>query len=205
VLADAIKACRLYGAKLLIAKIDRLSRDAHFLLGLEKAGVDFVAADMPNANRLTVGIMAMIAEEERRMISARTKAALDAAKRRGVKLGGYRPGAKLTAKARKAGHEANARRAAQRAADLAPVIVEIKAAGATSLERIATALNERHIPTARGGSWTATQVRRVLDRQGACRQSGTRWSISKLGCCPAGRPLAEKNFVSDGLSAVARY
>jgi DNA invertase Pin-like site-specific DNA recombinase len=165
VLADAIKACRLYGAKLLIAKIDRLSRDAHFLLGLEKAGVDFVAADMPNANRLTVGIMAMIAEEERRMISARTKAALAAAKQRGTKLGGYRPGAKLTAKARKAGHEANARRADQRAADLAPVIAELQAAGITSLERIAVALNERHIPTARGGQWSAVQVMRLLDRQ----------------------------------------
>jgi DNA invertase Pin-like site-specific DNA recombinase len=75
-LAEAIKACRVYGAKLVIAKLDRLSRDAHFLLGLEKAGVDFVAADMPNANRLTVGIMAMVAEEERRMISKRTKDAL---------------------------------------------------------------------------------------------------------------------------------
>src|SRR5882757_2968658 len=89
-LAEAIKACRAYGAKLVIAKLDRLSRDAHFLLGLEKAGIDFVAADMPNANRLTVGIMAMVAEEERRMISKRTKDALAAAKQRGQVLGGKR-------------------------------------------------------------------------------------------------------------------
>src|SRR5215218_1403441 len=89
-LAKAFQACRLRRAKLVIAKLDRLSRDAHFLLGLEKAGIDFVAADMPNANRLTVGIMAMVAEEERRMISARTKAALAQAKARGVKLGGHR-------------------------------------------------------------------------------------------------------------------
>jgi DNA invertase Pin-like site-specific DNA recombinase len=75
-LAEAIKACRVYGVKLVIAKLNRLLHDAHFLLGLEKAGVDFVAADMPNANRLTVGIMAMVAEEERRMISKRTKDAL---------------------------------------------------------------------------------------------------------------------------------
>ena len=84
-LAKALPACRVYGAKLVIAKLDRLSLDAHFLLGLEKAGVDFVAADMPHANRLTVGIMAMVADEERRMISQRTKAALAAAKKRGVK------------------------------------------------------------------------------------------------------------------------
>src|ERR1700747_3606779 len=75
-LAEAIKACRAHGAKLVIAKLDRLSRDAHFLLRLEKAGVDFLCTDMPNANRLTVGILEMVAEEERRMISKRTKDAL---------------------------------------------------------------------------------------------------------------------------------
>ena len=166
ILVDAIKACRLYGAKLVIAKIDRLSRDAHFLLGLEKAGIDFVAADMPNANRLTVGIMAMIAEEERRMISRRTKDALAAAKRRGVKLGGYRAGSKLTAKARKAGQEANARVAAERAAYVSPVIAELQAAGATSLRAIAAGLNDRGILTTRGiGDWSATQVLRVLARR----------------------------------------
>ncbi|WP_348642431.1 recombinase family protein [Methylobacterium sp. WL2] len=109
-LARAIGACWLYGARLVIAKLDRLSRDAHFLLGLEKAGVDFVAADMPHANRLTVGIMALVAEEERRMISARTKAALAAAKARGTVLGGYtgairsqRPLARLAGTPRRCG------------------------------------------------------------------------------------------------------
>src|SRR6201993_719845 len=123
-LAEAIQACRAYGAKLVIAKLDRLSRDAHFLLGLEKAGVDFVAADMPNANRLTVGIMAMVAEEERRMISKRTKDALQAAKRRGVKLGGDR-GVAPTVKIRKLAVEVLRERAAARAADIAPVIAEL--------------------------------------------------------------------------------
>src|SRR5206468_10045741 len=89
-LAKAYQLCRLIGAKLVIAKLDRLSRDAHFLLGLEKAGVDFVAAEMPTANRLTVGILAMVADEERRMISKRTQEALAAAKARGVRLGGNR-------------------------------------------------------------------------------------------------------------------
>jgi DNA invertase Pin-like site-specific DNA recombinase len=166
VLAEALKACRLYGAKLVIAKIDRLSRDAHFLLGLEKAGVDFVAADMPSANRLTVGIMAMVAEEERRMISKRTKEALAAAKKRGIKLGGFRKRAALTREARQAGSAAVACAAAQRAADLAPTIAELREAGATSLRAIAAKLNERGIPTAKGaGEWSATQVQRVLSRQ----------------------------------------
>jgi DNA invertase Pin-like site-specific DNA recombinase len=169
-LAKAIQACRAYGAKLLIAKLDRLSRDAHFLLGLEKAGIDFVAADMPNANRLTVGIMAMVAEEERRMISRRTKDALQAAKRRGVKLGGDR-GVKPTAKARKLATEALQARSAAKAADIGPIIAELQAAGVTSRTRIAAALTEQGIPTARGaGQWTATQISRVLERlEGAAR------------------------------------
>jgi DNA invertase Pin-like site-specific DNA recombinase len=146
----ALKACRAYGAKLVIAKLDRLSRDAHFLLGLEKAGVDFVAADMPNANRLTVGIMAMLAEEERRMISKRTKDALAAAKRRGVKLGGDR-GVRPTARARKLAIEVLRGRAAARAAD-APVIAELQASGATSRKAIAAGLTEKGIATARGKS-----------------------------------------------------
>jgi DNA invertase Pin-like site-specific DNA recombinase len=162
-LAKALQACRLYGARLVIAKLDRLSRDAHFLLGLEKAGVDFVAADMPTANRLTVGIMAMVADEERRMISARTKAALAAAKRRGVKLGGDR-GATISKAARTRAAVLRTQKADARAIDLRPMLSELQAGGATSLRALADGLNARDIPTARGGKWTATQVARVLTR-----------------------------------------
>jgi DNA invertase Pin-like site-specific DNA recombinase len=179
-LEAALAACRLHGAKLLIAKIDRLSRDAHFLLGLDKAGVDFVAADMPNANRLTVGIMAMVAEEERRMISVRTKAALQAAKARGTKLGGRRRhvigindrGKKVYGEvvSGSAGDLTKARAVIQqrtdaRASDIAPTIKALQAAGATSLRAIAAGLNEQGIPTAKGnGTWSAVQVQRVLAR-----------------------------------------
>lgn len=162
-LARAIQSCRIYGATLVIAKLDRLSRDAHFLLGLEKAGVEFVAADMPNANRLTVGIMAMVAEEERRMISARTKAALAQAKARGTVLGGFR-GVTLTDAARTAGREAQTTRAGDRSRDLAPLLAELRGAGATSCGGLAVALNAKGVPAARGGRWSAEQVRRVLAR-----------------------------------------
>jgi DNA invertase Pin-like site-specific DNA recombinase len=161
-LAAAFQLCRLLGAKLVIAKLDRLSRDAHFLLGLEKAGVDFVAADIPQANRLTIGIMAVMAEDERRRISERTKAALAAAKRRGVKLGGDR-GARLTARQRALGTAVRQEQARARALDLAPTIKELQAAGCTSLRAIAAALVERGIPAAQGGQWSPTQVMRMLE------------------------------------------
>jgi DNA invertase Pin-like site-specific DNA recombinase len=90
-LHKALEACKVYGATLVIAKLDRLIRDAHFLLGLQKAGVKFIAADMPEANEMVVGIMALVAQAERRMISERTKAALAAAKARGVKLCDWQP------------------------------------------------------------------------------------------------------------------
>ena len=161
-LAQAIALCRVHGAKLLIAKLDRLSRDAHFLLGLDKAGIEFVAADMPNAIRLTVGIMAMVAEEERHMISARTKAALQAAKARGVKLGGHRGGT-FDPDAIKAGHKAVQARAAARGADLAPILAKLRSEGVTSATGLARALTERAIPTPRGGTtWQTIQVQRLL-------------------------------------------
>ena len=97
VLADVMRQCRLTGAILLIAKLDRLSRDAGFLIGLRDAGVDFLAADMPNANRLTVGIMALVSEQEPEALSARTTAALAAPTAPGRKLCGRHSGTKVAA------------------------------------------------------------------------------------------------------------
>lgn len=164
-LREAMRLCRLHGATLVIAKLDRLSRDAHFLLGLQKEGVEFIAVDNPHANRLTIHILAAVAEDEAKRISERTKAALAAAKARGVKLGGHR-GATLTDAVRAAGRASRAAKASSRADDLAPVLAELREAGVSSLGGLAKALNERGIPTARGaqGRWTAVQVSRVLAR-----------------------------------------
>ena len=167
-LAEAMALCRVHGATLVIAKLDRLSRDAHFLLGLQKAGVRFVDADMPEANELTIGILAVVAQAERKMISARTKAALAAAKARGVKLGGDRGNLALIGeRAREAGRAALTRMAASRAADLAPIIADLRVGGAMSLRELAAGLNARQVPTARGGSWSPTQVSRLLERVAA--------------------------------------
>jgi DNA invertase Pin-like site-specific DNA recombinase len=160
-LDEAMRLCRLHGATLVIAKLDRLSRDAHFLLGLQKAGVEFIAVDNPHANRLTIHILAAVAEDEAKRISDRTKAALAAAKARGVKLGGHR-GVELTEDVRKAGRAVRTAKANARSLDLAPLIADLQANGITSLGAIANALNERGIPTARGGQWSPIQVSRVL-------------------------------------------
>lgn len=162
-LDEALKLCRIHGATLIVAKLDRLARDAHFLLGLSKAGVEFVACDMPSANRMTVGIMAVVAEEEARMISTRTKAALAAAKARNVKLGGNRGNLPaVSAKASAISAAVRLKRAQGRAADLASTIADLQASGLTSLRQLAKGLNERGIPTARGGQWSAVQVDRVM-------------------------------------------
>jgi DNA invertase Pin-like site-specific DNA recombinase len=163
-LAEALKTCRALGATLIIAKLDRLARNVHFVSGLMESGVEFTAVDFPQANRLTVHILAAVAEHEAKMISERTKAALAAAKRRGVKLGGDR-GARFAPGAQRAGTEARQARAAQRAADLAPIVKELQAAGARSLRALAAALNERGISTPRGkGVWQANTVKELLDR-----------------------------------------
>jgi DNA invertase Pin-like site-specific DNA recombinase len=159
-LAKALDHCRLTGATLVIATISRLARDAHFLLGLEKAGVNFVACDMPNANRLTIGILAMVAEEEARAISTRTKVALAAAKARGTVLGGYRGGPKVDGTR---GAQARREMADSFAAGLAPMLRPMRDEG-LSLRAMAARLDERKIMTPRGGAWTATAVKNVLAR-----------------------------------------
>lgn len=172
-LAKALAACRVYGATLVIAKLDRLSRNATFLLTLRDSGAEFVAADMPDANRLTVGIMALVAENTREAISANTKAALAAAKRRGVKLGN--PG-NATSRGRRRGQiasaEVRAANAAQLARDIAPVLHELRGAGIMSTRRIAEALNSREVQTPRkGGKWTAMQVSRLLKQVAAAESA----------------------------------
>jgi DNA invertase Pin-like site-specific DNA recombinase len=165
-LAEAFKMCRLHNATLIIAKLDRLARNVAFVSNLMEAGVKFEAVDFPQANELTIHIMAAVAQHEAKAISARTKAALAAAKRRGVKLGGIRKGHKpFTARVAALGRKVVIAHANERAADITPVIKEIQAAGTMSLRGIAAALNERGIPTASGdGEWQAMQVARVLAR-----------------------------------------
>lgn len=163
-LAKALEHCRLTGATLIIAKLDRLSRDAHFLLGLQRSSVFFVCADMPQANELTVGIMALVAEEERKAISRRTKEALAAAKARGVKLGCPNGAAHLRPYGNAAGVEAVKARADEHAEALRATLNEIRAAGITSSSGIAAELNRRHIATPRGGKWHPASVVRLSAR-----------------------------------------
>jgi len=165
-LAKALALCRVHRATLLVAKLDRLARNVAFISALMESGVDFVAVDLPQANKLTVHIMAAMAEYEAGAISARTKAALAAAKARGVKLGGLRGPAEefaaLSKKGSAAGAAVRTAAAAKRNEDLLPVMEHIRQQGATSLRAIATELNARGIETPRGGKWSAVQVQRVL-------------------------------------------
>ena len=150
----------------MIAKLDRLSRNAAFLLTLRDSGVKFSAVDLPEANDLTVGIMALVAQQEREAISRRTKEALSVARSRGVKLGNPN-GAAALRRAGKGGaplREAIARNADRHARDLAPVVEDIRAGGATSLRAIAAELNERGMLTRRGGRWHVSTVTNLLDR-----------------------------------------
>lgn len=168
-LALALSACRLRGgATLIVAKLDRLARNNAFVSRFLESGCEFVAADFPQANRMMLQLMSVIAEYEAKLISDRTRAALAAAKRRHVVLGGDRGNIlDIQRKGSRAGNAVRSAEAQQRTADLQPIIAEVRSEGATSLRQIAEGLNQRGIATARGGEWSAVQVSRVLEYAGA--------------------------------------
>lgn len=165
-LAKALHLAEVTGATLVIAKLDRLSRDAAFLITLQNSHVKFIAADMPNANEMTVSIMAIMAQQEREAISKRTKEALAVAKANGKKLGNPH-GNKFLLAANKGNIDAVTAikaKADYHAQRLAIVIDDIKAAGHTSLLAISKELNERGMQTPRGGKWYPTSVKNLLAR-----------------------------------------
>lgn len=158
-LARALDEAKRIKGTLVIAKLDRLARDVHFVSGLMKSGVDFVAADMPSADKTMIQIFAVMGEWERDKISERTRAALAAAKARGVKLGNP-AWAETIDKAR----AAKCDRARAWAENILPTIRSIQVQGQLrSLREIAAELNRRGIRTARGGKWYAATVQRVIE------------------------------------------
>ncbi|MBQ5939861.1 recombinase family protein [Massilia sp. AB1] len=168
-LIAALHLAKVTGSILVIAKMDRLSRNAAFLLTLRDSGVKFVAADNPDANDLTVNILAVIAQQEREAISARTKEALAVAKKRGTKLGNPNGAAALkrAAKGNVAGVQAIKKKANSHAADLKPVIEHLTSRGIKSLGAIAKLLNDDGFKTPRGGAWHKTSVANLLTRIGS--------------------------------------
>jgi DNA invertase Pin-like site-specific DNA recombinase len=165
-LARALAEAKRAGAVLLIAKLDRLARNVAFIANLLESGVEVTAADMPEANRFVLHIMAAVAEQEGRAISERTKAALAAAKARGVKLGWSNPErASEQRQAAKKGAAVRMVKADDFAASVLPVIRDLRSSG-ISLRGVANILNERRFETARGGKWQATTVRNMLARSG---------------------------------------
>jgi DNA invertase Pin-like site-specific DNA recombinase len=172
-LAKALTTCRLHHATLIVAKLDRLARNTRFLLSIIEGTGDegVVFCDLPTVPAGPVGKfiltqMAAVAELEASLISSRTKAALAAAKARGVRLGGWRRGrGDITRHARQGSEiSAQVRRKAieERCRDLLPVLREIRASGGVSLREIAKALNDRNIRTSRGKSWHPAQVARIV-------------------------------------------
>ena len=166
-LEKALKMARVHNARLVVAKVDRLSRSLAFITNLMESGVQFVAADMPEMTPLTVHIMAAMAEHERMMISSRVKEALKQAKLRGVKLGS--PKCYLTDADRKVGSKIGAdvrtKNAVAKAEDIMEIVEDIEQNGITSLKGIARVLTKRGVPTPRGkATWYPAQVKRLRER-----------------------------------------
>jgi DNA invertase Pin-like site-specific DNA recombinase len=159
-LSAALGKARASRCPVVVAKLDRLSRDVHFISGLMAHRVSFVVAELgPDVDPFVLHLYAALAEKERSLIGARTKSALAAAKARGVRLGNPQ-----IERARGLAMTAIKCEADRAAGNVLPIIEEIRRAGATTLRDIADALNMRGIPTPRGGQWYATSVRNVLAR-----------------------------------------
>src|SRR5664279_5555265 len=179
-LQAAIGHAKATGAKLVIARLDRLARNLHFVSSLQERGVDFVAADMPDANRLTIHIIAAVAEAVGRTISENTKTALAAAKARGVKLGN--PNGARALRGKQVGNDDAVAKlkadATQRALDLEGIVNTMRARGLTSVRSIAEALNDEGIPAPRGDKWHPTAVSRLLKRLST---QGTNTTLAEFG------------------------
>jgi DNA invertase Pin-like site-specific DNA recombinase len=172
-LLEALKLCRIYDAKLLIAKLDRMSRDVHFISGLMESKVKFVCVDMPEANDMTIHIIAAVAQGEAKAISDRTKAAFAAARERRkangqTTLGGMRSNShEIHALGNARSIEVRQAKAEMKADDLTVKLMLAKEAGAVTLRQIAAFFNAKNIPTPRkGGQWSAVQIHRVIKRVG---------------------------------------
>lgn len=168
-LEKALARCRVMGAKLIVANVSRLTRNPDFMTKLIAADVEVRFCDLPQiegpAGKFMIRQMLAVAELEAGLISERTRKALAAAKARGVRLGGDRGNLPaVSSQGRAVSLTVRRERAARTAIDLAPVIAEIRAGGASSLREIAVSLNSREIWTPRGGKWSAVQVQRVLGR-----------------------------------------
>ncbi|WP_454654719.1 recombinase family protein [Bosea beijingensis] len=168
-LDKALARCRIMGATLVVANVSRLTRNPDFMARLVAAGVEVRFCDLPKiegpAGRFMLRQMLAVAELEAGLISERTKKALAAAKARGVKLGGNRGNLPAVAEEGRAVSLAVRRgKVKRRATDLAPIVAEVRASGASSLREIAAALNARRIPAARSGGWSAVQVKRLLEQ-----------------------------------------
>jgi DNA invertase Pin-like site-specific DNA recombinase len=161
-LSAALAKARALKCPVAVAKLDRLSRDVHFISGLMAHRVPFVVAELgPEVDPFVLHLYAALAEKERALIAARTKSALAAAKARGTRLGNPE-----IAKARTQAVEAIKAEADRAALNVLPIIADIRRAGAKTLRQIADALNSRGVPTPRGGQWYAMSVRNVLARDG---------------------------------------
>lgn len=162
-LMNAMKHASLVGGKLLVGKLDRLSRDLHFITSLQKSRVDFVVSDMPNCDSFTIHIYGAMGQKERERISATTKAGLTAAKARGQKLGTNNLKPELIQEASAKGVKVRQRNADDFAAKVKPTLEALIAQG-KSLRWVASEMDRLGVKTARGGVWTATTVKNAIGR-----------------------------------------